>query len=341
MTISSVPAPVITTDVAAAAAALAGGRLVAFATETVYGLGAAAENPAAVAAVYQAKGRPLHHPVIVHLADFSAAAEWAAHIPAAARRLAAAFMPGPLTMLLPRLPHIRHLPGGDLIALRVPAHPQAQALLRTLGGGVIAPSANRFGALSPTCAAHVADEFSPLADLLILDGGECTLGIESTIVGFSPDSSAAAAAASAESVYIVRPGSISAAMLAAAGVRLVPPPTGAAAVAAPGTLPRHYAPRTPFCLAAPDKLAEVLAAQTAAGAAVGVLSRRRPAAAAVWECAAAEPARYAQALYRLLRRLDAATLTLIIAELPPDSGEWAAVHDRLQRAAGDYESMLK
>ena len=324
----STPQPLLmTTDIAAAAAALAAGRLVAFATETVYGLGADAANPDAVAAVYQAKRRPPHHPVIVHLADFSAAGKWAAHIPAAAQRLAAYFMPGPLTLLLPRQQQMTHLPGGDLIALRVPAHPLAQALLKKFGGGVVAPSANRFGAVSPTCAAHVADEFADTADLLILDGGDCSLGIESTIVGFPT--------AAGDDAYIIRPGSISAAMLRHVGVRLVAPPSGAAAVAAPGALPRHYAPRTRFMLVPPATLAATVAARAAAGEKVGVLSRQRLPHAAVWECVASEPANYAQALYRLLRRLDAADTTLLIAERPPDDEDWEAVHDRLRRAAGE------
>lgn len=314
--------PVLTTDITAAAAALAGGELVAFATETVYGLGADAANPAAVDALYRAKKRPREHPVIVHLADFAGAGEWAARVPAAARALARAFMPGPLTLLLPRLaglPHLAHLSGGEWVALRVPAHPLARRLLEAFGGGVAAPSANRFGALSPTSARHVAAEFAELERLLILDGGDCAVGIESTIVGFEGDAA-----------FIVRPGDVSAQMIRDAGVALVPPPR---AVAAPGTLARHYAPRTPLRVMAAGEIAEQVAAAGAAGLAVAVLSRERVEGAAAWRQAAETPAQYARELYRHLRELDGAAAGLIIVEQPPAAPEWEAINDRLRRAA--------
>lgn len=308
-------APVITTDIAAAAAALAAGRLVAFATETVYGLGAAAAQPAAVAELYRVKQRPSTHPVIVHIADFAAASEWASDIPPPAQQLARHFMPGPLTLLLPRQPHITHLP-GDLIALRIPAHPLAHTLLQKVGSGVVAPSANRFGALSPTCAQHVADEFAD-ADLLILDGGDCPVGIESTIVGFS-----------GETAYIARPGQLGRAALAATGIRIIDPP---AAVSAPGTLARHYAPRTPLHLIDENEMNAMIASQPRQK--IGVLSPQRPAGAIVWRQAATAAAQYARALYRHLRSLDDADTTLILVSRPPGGEEWEGIHDRLKRAS--------
>ena len=308
--------PTIITDISAAAAALAEGRLVAFATETVYGLGAAAGDAVAVAALYRAKNRPPDHPVILHLADFAGASAWAAAVPAAARALAACHMPGPLTLLLPRQPHIPHLPGGDLIAIRVPAHPQAQALLRAFGGGVVAPSANRFGALSPTCAQHIAGEFPEMDDLLILDGGVCEVGIESTIVGFQ-----------GEDAYIARPGAVTAEMIRAAGIAVVPAPAG---LAAPGRLPRHYAPRTPLLLLEEAEVAPHIAKT---GAAAAVLSPQECAGAVAWRRAPADAGEYAHALYRHLRELDAAGAAVMLVAKPPQTPEWAAVNDRLQRAA--------
>ena len=314
------PAPIISTDVNAAAECLRAGGLVAFATETVYGLGADAANAAAVSALYRLKQRPSAHPVIVHLADFNAAGEWARDIPLAAKQLAQHFMPGPLTLLLPRQAHLQHLAGGDLIALRLPAHPLAQQLLRAFGGGVVAPSANRFGAVSPTCARHVADEFADLSDLLILDGGDCSVGIESTIVGFT-----------GEDVFIVRPGNISAAQIRAIGITLTTAPTD---ISAPGTLARHYAPRTPLLLMPPQAIEAYLHAhpQTICG----VLSPHQPTGAAnmaVWQQAADNATQYAHELYRHLRTLDSAAISQMIIATPPATEEWAAIHDRLKRAA--------
>lgn len=309
---------VLTTDIAAAAAALNAGRLVAFATETVYGLGAAAADPRAVAALYRVKNRPPAHPVIVHLADFSAVTAWAAAVPAAAQVLAELHMPGPLTLLLPRQPHLSHLPGGALIAVRVPAHPLAQQLLRAFGGGVVAPSANRFGAVSPTSAQHVVSEFAEWEEeILVLDGGDCAVGIESTIVGFAGDAA-----------YIARPGGVRAEDIRAAGVSLTEAPAG---LAAPGRLAKHYAPRTPLLLLEETEIAAHIAT---AGVRAAVLSPQEVAGAVVWRRAAVDAVEYARELYRNLRELDAAGAEVIIAAELPQTEEWSAVNDRLEKAAG-------
>src|SRR5687767_5950139 len=173
-------------DVDRAAAVLAAGGLVAFPTETVYGLGADASNDAAVAKIFAAKGRPTGHPLIVHLADASALDLWAIEIPDVARRLAEVAWPGPLTMILKKTARVSPATtgGAETVGLRVPAHPLAQALLRSFGGGVAAPSANRFGAVSPTTADHVARDLGDAVDYL-LDGGACDVGVESTIVDLS------------------------------------------------------------------------------------------------------------------------------------------------------------
>ena len=296
--------PTVGNDIEEAARRLRGGKIVAFATETVYGLGAKADNPRAVAAMYALKGRPRNHPAIVHLADFSQAEEWA-EVPECGRRLAAAFMPGALTLLLPA----RATGIGKTVAVRVPAHPQARCLLAK-SGSVMAPSANRFGRLSPTTAAHVSSEF-PNSDIYILDGGDCPVGVESVIVGCLDGN-----------LSVLRPGVITAEQIAAvAGRALSPPP----AVVAPGCLPRHYAPQKPLFL---QSAAQLLAIKNAA-----VLSQRQPPAVAHWRQAAAQPQQYARQLYRLLRELDATTADSIVVETPPTTSDWAAVNDRLRRAA--------
>ena len=310
--------PVTITDCSLAAAALREGRLVAFATETVYGLGAAAANRQAVGALYQCKRRPRNHPVIVHLSDFSLATRWVRMIPAAAHRLAEAFMPGPLTLLLPAADGTEHLTGGsDSLAIRVPAHPSARELLRCFGDGVAAPSANRFGHLSPTSAAHVMAEFQEYPELLILDGGECEVGVESTIVGFVDGQ-----------FFVARPGVITAADLSSVlSTPALPLPEK---TRAPGLLERHYAPRTPLFLAESAAVAEIDCPRT------GVLSRHRPAAVreALWRPAAVDVRRYSQTLYAHLRALDAVGAVRLVVEKPPDGEEWEAVNDRLRRASG-------
>jgi L-threonylcarbamoyladenylate synthase len=307
--------PVIGTKIETGAAQLCAGKLVAFATETVYGLGADAQNPEAVERLYALKKRPRNHPVIIHLADFSAASLWAAEIPQVAKKLAAAFMPGPLTLLLPAGPAAAHTTGGGkTVALRVPAHPQAQQLLAVFGGGVAAPSANRFGRLSPTTAAHVREEFSTVEDLYILDGGSCTVGIESTIVSCLN-----------ERLSIMRPGMLSADDITTAANGELLPPSGFLRV--PGGLPCHYAPNTPLLLA-PDVAWQRPPAKT-----IAALSRHRPDAVPkpLWRQATDNIDDYAHRLYALLRELDAMQADIIWVESPPP--QWTAVTDRLKRAA--------
>lgn len=300
------------------------GGLVAFPTETVYGLGAAARSAEAVAKVYRMKGRPADHPLIVHLADGADLAPWVDHVPDTAMRLARAFWPGPLTLVLRRSPALGGAGGGGLptVALRVPAHPVAQALLQAFGDGVAAPSANRFGRISPTTAGHVADELSsaPGADeLLLLDGGACQVGIESTIVDLSGGTP-----------LVRRLGGVDlAALTEVLGDVLPTVDLGKRqGRAAPGTLDSHYAPRTPTRLVglgeadgAPDEVA-VLARRPAPG------GRKAP-----WLQLPDAPGEAAQRLYAALRELDAAGAPAIWVEALPEDPAWAALADRLRRAS--------
>ncbi|MDZ7707404.1 MAG: L-threonylcarbamoyladenylate synthase [Trueperaceae bacterium] len=303
---------------------LAGG-LVAFPTETVYGLGARARDVNAVRSVFRAKGRPADHPLIVHLPTDASLDDWAADVPQAARTLAARFWPGPLTLVLRRAPGVANeITGGqDTVALRTPSHPVAVALLRALGEPVVAPSANRFGRISPTRAEHVASEFSDL-DLTVLDGGPCDVGLESTIV----DLSGAAPA-------LLRPGAVSGAELERAlGARLVlPGELGPAVPRVPGRLERHYAP------AAPTRLIDAAELRTPfprlEGAALLLCRAPLPDGGfAAIRRLQAEPVAYGRELYAALRALDAASPSEVIIERPPAGEMWTAVHDRLARATG-------
>jgi L-threonylcarbamoyladenylate synthase len=310
-------------EIEKAAAILRAGGLVAFPTETVYGLGADASNAAAVRRIFVAKGRPADHPLIVHIADMTGLKHWAADVPRGAWVLAEKYWPGPLTMILKRAAQVADVVTGgqDTIGLRVPAHPVAQRLLKAFGGGVAAPSANRFGHLSPTTAQHVREELDGAVDM-ILDGGACPVGIESTIVDLSGAQPA-----------ILRPGHVSAkqiedALLVQLGS------AGAAGPRAPGMLAAHYAPQTPLKLVHPDEIENFIRRQ-APDTAVAVLARRsrpRDTRAALWQVGPQLPGEYAQHLYALLRRMDRAGCTLIVVELPPELPEWAAVRDRLTRA---------
>ena len=313
----------------AAAEHLRAGGLVAFPTETVYGLGARARDAAAVARVYALKGRPPNHPLIVHLADASAMSAWAAEVPEAARRLAAAYWPGPLTVVLRARDDVpASVTGGAAtVALRVPDHPVAMALLLALGEGVAAPSANRFGRVSPTSAAHVLQEFERDADLLVLDGGPCAVGLESTIVDLSSGAP-----------RLLRPGGVGVRAL----IDAVGPLAGAEAgprPPAPGDQLRHYAPDVPTRLVERAELTEVPFE-------VAVLARRapppeRPVGAAPWLDLGRAPAAYARALYAALRVLEASQPSAIWIERVPDTEPWRAVVDRLQRASGDAASALQ
>ncbi|MCU0920224.1 MAG: L-threonylcarbamoyladenylate synthase [Burkholderiaceae bacterium] len=317
--------------VRAAAEALAAGELLAFPTETVYGLGARADDDAAVQRIYTAKGRPAAHPLIVHAADVRQARRFAAHWPAAAETLANAFWPGPLTLIVPRQPSLAQAAAGGQgsIGLRVPAHPVARSLLAEalrLGvAGVAAPSANRFGRVSATRAAHVVQEFGP--ELKVLDGGECPGGIESAIV----DCTAAVPA-------LLRPGLLQRAQIEAA--------LGAAlrgrddqSPRASGGLASHYAPAARLRLMSAQQLRdalEVLGPQ-AASLKLAVYSRSRVRAGRGVEhrLMPDHPAAAAHELFAALREFDARGAQLIWVEHPPETPEWEGVRDRLTRAAAE------
>ncbi|NDY91148.1 L-threonylcarbamoyladenylate synthase [Ideonella livida] len=311
-----------------AAQHLARGELVAFPTETVYGLGARADDDAAVAAVYATKGRPADHPLIVHVPDVDSARRFAAVWPERVQRLVQAFWPGPVTVIVPRAPDMGAAAAGgqDSIGLRCPAHPVAQALLREAAAlgvpGVAAPSANRFGRVSPTCAAHVLDEFGPAVP--VLDGGECEVGIESAIIDCSRDRA-----------VLLRPGALSRLHLAAAlGEPLAD--RDAQAPRASGTLESHYAPRARVRLMSAAMLAQALSVlgQTAGSPPVGVYARTvTPAAGLPWRVMPTDPAGAAHDLFAGLRHLDDQGVPLIWVETPPADPAWEGVLDRLQRAA--------
>ncbi len=311
----------MSTDVRRAAEILRAGGLVAFPTETVYGLGADASNAAAVARLYAAKGRPAGHPVIVHFADAESAFAWAREVPPAARMLAARFWPGPLTLILKRSARAKDFVTGgqDSVGLRVPSHAMAQALLREFGGGVAAPSANEFGNVSPTEASHVRDDLAGRVDL-VLEGGPSEVGIESTIVDLSRGAP-----------VLLRPGGISKAQLEQALQAKI----GEGKSGAPrhsGGLERHYAPKTPALLVAPHRLDAEIAKR---GASVAVLAFSRPDERVdYWIRMPKDPQAYAQRLYAALRELDTARCSAILIESPPETAEWDAVRDRLVRAAG-------
>ncbi len=313
------------TEINRAAAVLKAGELVAFPTETVYGLGADASNADAVRKVFAAKGRPADHPLIVHIADAVQLANWARDIPPAAHTLAKKFWPGPLTLVLKRNPHVPDaVTGGqDTVALRVPGHPVAQALLREFGGGIAAPSANRFGRVSATTAAHVREEFGATV-ACVLDGGAADVGIESTIIDCSREAPA-----------LLRPGMITPQQIEAAlGMPLAAP--AAAAPRAPGMLDKHYAPQTPLMQMEGDLVIELVHSLVRQGKRVAVLARTRlqPLLANLtWIAAPADAAGYAHDLYANLRALDHAGCDAILVEQPPEEEAWLAIRDRLNRAA--------
>nr|HEX4318296.1 L-threonylcarbamoyladenylate synthase [Kofleriaceae bacterium] len=317
-------------DVARAAATIRAGGVVAFPTETVYGLGADAAVGHAVARVFDIKGRPRAHPLIVHLAAGAELDGWARDIPDAARRLAAAAWPGPLTIVLARGPRVADaaVGGADTVALRVPAHVVAQALLAMLGGkvGIAAPSANRFGAVSPTTADHVAADLGDDVDYL-LDGGACEVGVESTIVDLSRGRP-----------VLLRPGGMPREAIEAIVGALDAP--DAAAPAAPGTLASHYAPRAEVWAVEPDDVADRARELAATGARVAVLAPRALLAtrhmlpAVVTLALPDDDAGMARELYAALRDLDGRGVDVIVAALPPAAGLGEAVGDRLRRAGG-------
>ena len=315
-----------------AAGILRQGGLVAFPTETVYGLGANALDDQAVAKIFAAKGRPATNPIIVHVAEVAAARQWTTAWPEAAERLAQRFWPGPLTLVLPKQADIPDLvtAGGPTIALRIPAHPVARALLRTSGLPLAAPSANRSTHLSPTRAEHVLASLHGMIDLVV-DAGPTSGGLESTVVDLT-----------GRPARLLRPGLITATELEAVigpiqwtenNSRRVTEP-----LRSPGQLERHYAPRTPLEIA-PDQGRPRVQELLTQGRRVGWLT---------WSGASgidhpalltihlpAQPGSYAAGLYAALHKLDAAGLDRIVVALPPDEEAWLAVRDRLRRAVHD------
>ena len=330
-------------DLGPAADALRGGGLVAFPTETVYGLGAGALDPAAVARIFAAKGRPGYNPLIVHAADADAARALAAEWPLAAERLAATFWPGPLTLIVPKAPHVPDSVTAGLpnVAIRVPGHPVAQALLAAAGIPVAAPSANRSGEVSPTTAEHVVRSLGDAVDVVV-DGGPCTLGIESTVVSLA-----------SQTPTILRPGSLTqeelsevlGVVLIAGGTKEQP----GAALPSPGRMDRHYAPRARLRLidAEPPGLLALMAAAPGVEAylPMRIDARTYDERTAVLSHSGAEypgariirmppdAAAYAARLYATLHELDAEGYERILVERLPDEQEWAGVRDRLMRAS--------
>jgi L-threonylcarbamoyladenylate synthase len=310
----------MTAEVRRAARILKQGGLVAFPTETVYGLGADASSAEAVARLYRVKRRPTDHPVIVHFASSDEAFLWSRETPPAARVLAAKFWPGPLTLIVKRSAKAKDFVTGgqDSVGLRVPAHPVAHELLSLFGGGIAAPSANHFGLVSPTTAAHVREDLGEDVDL-VLEGGPSEIGIESTIVDLSGGTP-----------VLLRPGRVSKADLEAALKSRIEEKSDASPRHS-GGLERHYAPRTPARLVPSYDLDKEIARL---GAKVAVLAFSRPDERVdYWLRMPRDPQAYAQKLYGALRELDTAACDEILVEAPPETPEWAAVRDRLTRAA--------
>jgi len=279
---------------------LRAGRLVAFPTETVYGLGANALDADAVRLIFEAKGRPSSSPLIVHVASIEAARELAEDWPEKAQKLAERFWPGPLTIIVPRKAIVPDIVTAGLpsVGLRIPSHPMARALLQAAQIPIAAPSANRFTALSPTTAEHVREALAGRHVDMVLDGGPCTVGIESTVVSLASGSP-----------LILRPG-----MVSRTQIEEVIGPVGIGAGAeSPGQHPRHYSPRTRV----------VIDGRPAEGRGIHLDFTRMPLTAAA----------YAERLYGLLHELDQQGYDWISIEMPPDTAEWAGVRDRLTRAA--------
>lgn len=310
-----------------AARLLRQGRLVAFPTETVYGLGADADNPDAVRRIFVAKGRPVDHPLIVHIAEASTLSHWAAFVPKGAQQLAAHFWPGPLALVLNKKPCVpMEVTGGqNTVALRVPNHPVALRLLQAFGGGIAAPSANRFCRISPTQAGHVAEELGDAVDL-ILDGGACQVGVESTIVDLSGDRP-----------RLLRPGHITQLDIEAVlqTELLMPIPAEPSEIRAPGMMDVHYAPTTVAMRCPFSDLSAGIQALTTAGKRIGVLAYQQSLTANSQLHVIGMPRQadeYAQALYASLRELDRLQLDMILVEQPPETAAWQAINDRLRKA---------
>ena len=319
------------TEIEEAVEALRTGDLVVFPTETVYGLGANASNPVAVRKIFEVKGRPPDHPVIVHLDDPRYLHRWVSQVPPVAERLADKFWPGPLTLILPKADNVNDIVTGgqDSIGIRVPSHPMAQQLLNAFGGGIAAPSANRYGRLSPTKPEHVRDELGDTVRV-ILDGGESPIGLESTIVSCLDNQA-----------RLLRPGFITRSQLEQVVGALA---AGGIVPRSPGGLALHYAPSTPLEIVASDDL-EVRAGEfVARDEKVAVLAMRPPLHTQrkmTWINAGKKPDTYAHNLYSHLRTLDRIGCERIFVQSLPEDERWAAILDRLQRASGMGDNSLE
>lgn len=316
-------------DIQAAAALLKAGGTVAFPTETVYGLGADASNPSAVRSIFQIKGRPDYHPLIVHIAQASCLSAWAQDIPDTAHQLAAAFWPGPLTLILKRSHLVpNEVTGGqDTVGLRVPDHPVASELLRAFGGGIAAPSANRFGQISPTTAQHVHETLGAEVGM-ILDGGACRIGVESTILHLTH-----------QHATLLRPGGLSVEAIEAVLRQKVVQTQPGLAVRASGTMDSHYAPTTPIevhPISALWNRARQLTEQGNFRVAVLSLGTNDEAYGGAGITTFRMPTAmidYGHELYATLHRLDQAKFDCLLVEAPPSTSAWVAINDRLRRAA--------
>ncbi len=305
------------------------GGVVAFPTETVYGLGGDAKNPAAIKRIFDIKGRPADHPLIVHIAASHQLQDWACDIPPAAIRLAEKFWPGPLTLILKRHPSVPLcVTGGqETVGLRVPDHPVALALLQAFNGGLAAPSANMFGRISPTTAVHVKDELQGRVDM-VLDGGSCRVGLESTIVSLVDDCP-----------RLLRPGSILAQDIFAA-IGIEPQPgTSETKIRVPGNLSSHYAPSVPLTLLSQDDLKALLLKLPENGSRVCALlyssglTMLAEAGDVDYELMPESAADYARRLYAVMRHFDRGVYASVLVETPPQTTEWSAINDRLSRAS--------
>ncbi|VVC75192.1 Threonylcarbamoyl-AMP synthase [Aquicella siphonis] len=317
----------ITPEIIKAADILRAGGLVALPTETVYGLGADARNEAAVRRIFAAKERPFNHPLIVHLAEASQLTEWASDIPPAAWQLAQAFWPGPLTLILKKQPHVLDIVTGgqETVGLRVPAHPVAHAVLSAFGSGVAAPSANRFTHISPTSAAAVREELGDKVDW-ILDGGDCAIGLESTIVDLS-----------GPVPVILRPGMITSQAIHDVIHAPVAAHQGVSEARAPGMHHLHYAPLTKTRVLAAEKIPAYLQSLPITEFPLALLTHTSGHASARKDVLHVQmpdhPGAYAHELYRTLRTLDHQGLKNIIVQAVPDTMEWEAIRDRLAKAS--------
>jgi len=319
------------TEIEKAVETLRAGDLVVFPTETVYGLGANASNPAAVRKIFEVKGRPADHPVIVHIDDQRYLHRWVSQMPPQAERLAAMFWPGPLTLILPRGETVNDIVTGgqQSIGIRIPSHPMAQQLLTAFGGGIAAPSANRYGRLSPTKPEHVRDELGDAVHVM-LDGGDSPIGLESTIVSCLDGE-----------VRLLRPGFITRSQIQQVVGELT---AGGEAPRVPGDRVQHYAPSTPLEIVPWDSLEARAGEILERDEKVAVLAMRPPLHTQrhmTWINAGRKPDTYAHNLYSHLRTLDRTGCVRIFVQSLPQDEKWAAILDRLQRASGMGDDSLE